>query len=94
MRANDDMSVRLLYKSQPLAGALVVAMNGLNPQAKIRARTDATGRARLHLAQGGMWLIKAVHMVPAPAGLDADWASYWASVTFALGEAPAGSATR
>ncbi len=94
MHANTDMPVRLLYKSQPLAGALVVAMNRLNPQAKVKARTDATGHARLHLSQGGMWLIKAVHMIPAPAGLDADWASYWASVTFALSEAPAGLATR
>src|SRR5262249_44861994 len=77
MRANDDMPVRLLYKSQPLAGALVVAMNRLNPQEKIKARTDATGHARLSLARRGMWLVKAVHMVPAPAGIDADWASYW-----------------
>jgi uncharacterized GH25 family protein len=88
MRANDDMPVRLLYKGQPLAGALVVAMNRLSPEAKIKARTDATGHVRLRLAQRGMWLIKAVHMVPAPAGLDAEWASYWASVTFALGDAP------
>jgi hypothetical protein len=29
-----------------------------------------------------MWLIKAVHMVPAPAGARADWASFWASLTF------------
>src|SRR5262249_50803042 len=84
MHTNDEMPVRLLYKSQPLAGALVVAMNRLNPQAKIKARTDATGRARLRLAQSGMWLIKAVHMVPAPAGLAADSASYCASGTFAL----------
>jgi len=29
-----------------------------------------------------MWLVKAVHMVPAPAGSDADWRSFWASLTF------------
>jgi hypothetical protein len=29
-----------------------------------------------------MWMIKAVHMVPAAAGTNADWASYWASLTF------------
>jgi hypothetical protein len=32
-----------------------------------------------------MWLIKAVHMVPAPTGARAEWASFWASLTFDLG---------
>jgi hypothetical protein len=31
-----------------------------------------------------MWLIKAVHMIPAPSGANADWESFWASVTFEL----------
>jgi hypothetical protein len=31
-----------------------------------------------------MWLIKAVHMIPAPAGSKAEWASFWASLTFEL----------
>jgi hypothetical protein len=39
---------------------------------------------RLPLRRRGMWLIKAVHMVPAAAGSRADWASYWASLTFEL----------
>jgi len=94
MHPSDELPVRLLYKGQPLAGALVVAMNRLNHMAKIEVRTDATGHARLRLNQRGMWLVKAVHMVPAPPGLDADWASYWASLTFMLGDAVSGSATR
>lgn len=94
MHPGDELPVRLLYKGQPLAGALVVAMNRLNPMEKIKVRTDATGHARLRLNQPGMWLIKAVHMVSAPPGLDADWASYWASLTFMVGDAVSGSATR
>jgi len=39
---------------------------------------------RFKLRPGGMWLIKAVHMVPAPADSHADWASYWASLTFEM----------
>jgi hypothetical protein len=35
-----------------------------------------------------MWLIKAVHMVPAPAGTNAEFMSFWASLTF---EAEAGN---
>jgi len=77
-----DLPVRLTYENRPLAGALVVAMNRLNPSEKLTARTDSDGRVRFRLRAGGMWLIKAVHMVPAPAGSNADWASFWASLTF------------
>jgi uncharacterized GH25 family protein len=77
-----ELPVRLLYESRPLAGALVVAINRVNPAEKQSVRTDTDGRVRFRLRSGGMWLIKAVHMVPAPAGSHADWASFWASITF------------
>ena len=80
----EDLPVRLTYENRPLAGALVVAMNKLNPGEKQMARTDAGGRVRFKLRAEGMWLIKAVHMIPAPAGSKAEWASYWASLTFEL----------
>jgi len=82
LRAGQDLPVRLTYENHPLPGALVVAMNRLNPSEKLSARTDADGRVRFKLRPGGMWLIKAVHMIPAPAGSNAEWASYWASLTF------------
>ena len=77
-----DLPFRLTYENRPLPGALVVAINRLNPTEKLTARTDKDGRVRFKLKQGGMWLVKAVHMVPAPAGANADWRSYWASLTF------------
>ena len=33
-------------------------------------------------------------MVPAPAGSDADWASFWASLTFELKSSAMGVATK
>jgi uncharacterized GH25 family protein len=84
LRAGQDLPVRLTFENRPLAGALVVAMNRLNPSAKLTARSDNDGRVRFRLKQSGLWLVKAVHMVPAPAGAKAEWASYWASLTFAL----------
>jgi len=36
------------------------------------------------LDRPGLWLIKAVHMVPAPEGSGAEWESLWASLTFEL----------
>jgi len=81
---SQDVPFRLTYESRPLPGALVVAMNRFNPTEKLTARTDNDGRVRFKLKQDGMWLIKAVHMVPAAGAANADWASYWASLTFEL----------
>ncbi len=59
-------------------------MNRLNPAEKLAARTDNDGRVRFRLRPGGMWLVKAVHMVQAPAGTNAEWESLWATLTFEL----------
>ena len=82
-----ELPVRLLYEGKPLAGALVMALQrGLAgaPATKVTARTDARGRATLKLDRPGFWLVKAVHMIPAPADSGADWESFWASLTFAV----------
>jgi uncharacterized GH25 family protein len=86
LASGQDLPVRLVYENRPLAGALVVAINRAHPAEKLSARSDQQGRVRFRLPRGGMWLIKAVHMTEAPAGADADWVSYWASLTFAAGE--------
>jgi len=79
------LPLRLLYEGKPLAGALVAALQRNRAGAKVTARTDAQGRVRLELDRPGLWLVKAVHMIPAPAETGADWESFWASLTF---EAP------
>ena len=85
MRAGHELPVTLIYQGRPLAGALVVAINRADPSSKLTARSDGDGRVRFRLPRAGMWLIKAVHMVPAQTA-DADWESFWASLTFQLPE--------
>jgi Domain of unknown function (DUF4198) len=77
-----ELPVTLLFRGKPLAGALVVAVPRDKPQAKVSGRTGADGRVRLRLDRAGDWLVKAVHMEPAPADSGADWESFWASLTF------------
>jgi uncharacterized GH25 family protein len=79
------LPIRLIYLNRPLSGALVVAINKLNPEEKVTVRTGKAGRAHLRLAREGMWMLKAVHMVAGPGSAEADWVSYWASLTFGLG---------
>jgi len=85
--ANQDLPVRLTYKGRPLPGALVVAMDR-TASSKVSARSDKDGRVRLRLTHPGMWMIKAVHMIPAAPEEKADWQSFWASLTFDLPGTP------
>lgn len=91
LQAGGTLPVQLLYRNKPLAGTLVVAVNRRNPSAKRSARSDKDGRVTFELPDPGMWLIKAVHMTPAPSGAASQWDSYWASLTFEL-PAKAGAA--
>jgi hypothetical protein len=87
--ADRRLPLRLTYQDRPLAGALVVAINSLDPAARQSARSDAEGRVSFVLRPGGLWLVKAVHMVEAAADSGADWSSLWASLTFEVHTAAA-----
>jgi uncharacterized GH25 family protein len=84
LAAGDSLPLTLLYEGEPLEGALVTAMEHENPTQKVKSRTDRRGQALLQIGQKGVWLIKAVQMIPAPPGVDADWESIWTSVTFEI----------
>ena len=89
--ASDNLPIRLIFEGRPLAGALVVALRRGDPIERLAVRSDSDGRVHLQLRGRGMWLIKAVHMVPVPvdSDADADWSSYWASLTFEVSGADA-----
>ncbi len=80
----ESRSFQLLYDGKPLAGVLVVAYRPGTADDELKVRTGADGRARFSLPVGGMWRIAAVHMIPATAGIAAEWESLWASLTFEL----------
>lgn len=98
LRPGATLPVRLLYEGAPLAGALIAALSrepygahqrpvSVHPDAPFRARSDAQGRVHVPMS-AGIWLIKAVHMVPAPEGSGVDWQSIWATLTFEVPPAP------
>ena len=84
MRVGESLPVRLTFRNAPLAGALVVAFNQRSPYHRLRARADQNGRVTFAIDEPGPWLVKAVHMVPAAAGTNVDWESFWASLTFEI----------
>lgn len=79
-----ELPVRLLYQGKPLENALVIALQKGRADQAVSARTDRKGRVTLRLDRPGVWLVKAVHMVPAPKEAGADWESFWASLTFEI----------
>ena len=83
-RASTDapLVVRVLFHGRPLANALVKAFPKDGNDRRVAARTGADGRARLALAEPGVWLVSTVHMVDAPAASGARWESLWSSLTF------------
>jgi uncharacterized GH25 family protein len=82
--ADETRTFRLLYRGKPLAGALVAAVRPGTTDTDRTARTDRDGRVSFGLGKDGAWRITAVHMVQPPKGVDADWDSLWASLTFEL----------
>lgn len=76
------ISVRALYLGQPLERVQVGALTRGPKGRHLTARSDIHGRVQFSIGAAGPWLVKAVHMVEAPEEIDADWESYWASVTF------------
>lgn len=79
-----EFKVRLLYRGAALPGALVTAFHKAVPDRRLEARTDASGRARLALDREGVWLLNAVHLLPAPKKSGAQWETQWASLTFEI----------
>jgi uncharacterized GH25 family protein len=84
-RVGGELAVRLWFRDAPLADALVIAEARDGATEPQTARTDDDGTVRFELDPGGRWILKVVHMEPAPAGADVDWESWWASLAFAVG---------
>ena len=90
----EPLALQLLFQDRPVEGVLVGCASESEPGRELRARTDAEGRVRFEGVDAGVWLVHAVHMVRAEAGVDADWESFWASLTFEVSPCPAPGAPR
>jgi len=82
LKRGQMLEVQLLYEGRPLANAKLVAFSKKKLKSQPVQRTDADGRARFVLPHADVWMLSAVHMIPAPANAKADWESFWASLTF------------
>ena len=84
LAAPATLGVQLLYRGEPVVGALIMALNKSAPAEVQKVQSGPDGRAAFKLPRRGLWLVKAVHMVAAEAQAKEAWRSYWASLTFEL----------
>ena len=85
-KRGESVRFRLLFRGEPLEDALVSATYaGATKKADTyaqSARTDRNGIVTFRLTNTGAWLVRTVHMLPTTGLREADWESWWASVTF------------
>lgn len=89
----EALPIRLTFHGKPLAGALVGAMSldapprDINdPTNVLHAHSDENGMVSFELPRNGKWLIAAVHMLALEGNPDADFESFWGSLTFEIPE--------
>ena len=81
--AGQTVDFQILFANKPLAGALVRYWNRNSTKRLLheKQRSDKNGHVRFKLRSGGN-MVSLVCMVPNETPTDADWHSYWGSLTF------------
>lgn len=97
LRAGDSLSLRVVYRGQPLPGARAHAGYVSEPPECARTDTaprtvadahltaDAAGLIRVPITNDGVWNVRMIHIAPADLGSGADWDTHWATIVFQVG---------
>lgn len=86
LKPGDVLPVRVLWKGEPARGVRVEkAWAAAGRHAiEIAGRTDAEGRILIPLDKAAKWRLHTVVMEPTKGDPEAEWQSYWATLTFEL----------
>lgn len=82
--AAGQLEFRLMFQGKPLAGARVhagTAPRDGKPGTEVSALTTDSGVVAVP-AGVGLWNVRTIHVVPAPAGADAQWDVHWATFVY------------
>ena len=88
---SSQLSVQVLYRGQPLPGALVKLNNlGADAQPVEQHRTDASGRATFKARYSGQWQFNVVWSQPLASNGTAEFLTTFSSLTFGFPNARSG----
>lgn len=85
---DQSLPVRLYWEGEPAANKHVNVFRVADKFELIRLQTDGAGRVEIPLAGGGKFMINSVMLLEGdddPETETPEWISYWASLTFGLG---------
>ncbi len=84
LKKGDTLEVAVLFDGKPLANVWVTGgYEGVHGhEYPVWVRTDAEGRAKILLDRKGAWFVRVLHMVPSKDFPDADWQSWFSTLTF------------
>jgi uncharacterized GH25 family protein len=86
MSVGTTLVVRVLRDGESIPGLLVKAFSLASVSEPRGVRTDFDGLAKINIDRAGRWMLNVVSMEPTEETSDADWQSYWASLTFEVPE--------
>ena len=81
-----SLPVRLFWLGEPLAGAQITVFRKSGDVQVMKLRTGRDGRAMVPLQGEATYMLSAVRMIPRDDETEIVWHSYWASMTFRIGD--------
>ena len=82
LRPGASLPVVILFDGQPLPDVTVVGGRAGTPAHRVRVVTDSNGEASVVLEGPGRWYLRALHMIRLQGDPEADWESFWTTITF------------
>lgn len=83
LKSNQILKVKIMFQNKPLSNSLVKIWHRKDGKvSKIEQKTDEKGFISFQMEKQGDWMISIVKMIPHANPEQADWQSYWASLTF------------
>ncbi|MCU0337670.1 MAG: DUF4198 domain-containing protein [Sediminibacterium sp.] len=86
LKTGDKLSAKILFNNKPLTNKVITARNRIGNKAATmqEARTDKNGICTFIINRKGEWVIHVTHMMECTDKAEADWESFWASLSFGL----------
>jgi len=82
LHPGDKLTVAVFFDGKPLPDVTVVGGRAGTPPDRVRVVTGSNGEASLVLEKPGRWYLRALHMIRLAADADAEWESFWTTMTF------------
>ena len=88
VKAGEEFPVRVMFEGKPLEGVVVATgtegTDGHHYESQVK--TDGEGLATVTFPRPGAWFIRTLHMIPNRDFDDADWQSWFSTLTLDVGE--------